>query len=62
MAFTEQMSLRVSKEQRAYIKEQLDAVRSGGPVGSVKEADIVRAIIERARATGLQLRPTGADE
>lgn len=45
---TEQLSLRISTEHRAYLRGQVEAMRRGIPPVQVTEADVVRILIARA--------------
>lgn len=54
---TQQKSLRLPEEQDRYIQEQLALLRRSGTTGAFiwSEADVIRAIIERARREGLSV-------
>jgi hypothetical protein len=47
---TEQLSLRLSPDHRAYLRGQVEEMKRGIPPVQVSEADVIRILIERAIA------------
>lgn len=54
---TEQMSLRFTDLQRAYVRDQLKRLQQCPETSGVKwsEADVIRAMVERNRRQGVDL-------
>jgi pyruvate/oxaloacetate carboxyltransferase len=57
MAMDKQLSVRLSDEQRLYVKEQLKALQRDPQLAHFRwsEGDIVRTFIEEARKNGRQV-------